>query len=157
HNEWGRRRPQPGSEPLSENDTMGVDAQRLQAVLTAALQARDPLQQATILDRECALDIELRQTVEGLLKTARKPAATVDPEPAPLERAQTALASTTALDPSADLTSPSMSTTSLDQRTGAEGRKEEDEPFSLAFLQPSTRPGSLGRLGHNEILEVLGR
>jgi serine/threonine protein kinase len=136
---------------------MGVDAQRLQAVLTAALQARDPLQQATILDRECALDIELRQTVEGLLKTARKPAATADPEPASLEGAQTVLASTMALDPSADLTSPSMSTTSLDQRTGAEGPKEEDEPFSLAFLQPSTRPGSLGRLGHNEILEILGK
>ena len=35
------------------------------------------------------------------------------------------------------------------------GDDEEDAP--LDFLQPSTKPGSLGRLGHYEVLEVLGR
>src|SRR5215468_9358637 len=28
---------------------------------------------------------------------------------------------------------------------------------SLSFLQPGTQPGSLGRLGHFEVLEVLGK
>jgi formylglycine-generating enzyme required for sulfatase activity len=32
-----------------------------------------------------------------------------------------------------------------------------DEPLSLAFLAPATRPEALGRLGHYEVLEVLGQ
>src|SRR5262249_38440479 len=32
---------------------------------------------------------------------------------------------------------------------------EEDE--GLGFLQPPSEPGSLGRLGHYEVLEVVGR
>src|SRR5262245_33095946 len=34
---------------------------------------------------------------------------------------------------------------------------EEDDPSGLDFLGPPTRPGALGRLGHYEVLEVLGR
>src|SRR5262249_41691189 len=34
---------------------------------------------------------------------------------------------------------------------------EEDDPSGLDFLGPPARPGSLGRLGHYEVLEVLGR
>jgi eukaryotic-like serine/threonine-protein kinase len=33
----------------------------------------------------------------------------------------------------------------------------EDGPDGLDFLEPSTKPGSLGRLGHYEVLEVVGR
>lgn len=33
----------------------------------------------------------------------------------------------------------------------------EERPEGLDFLAPSTRPGSLGRLGHYEVLEVVGR
>ena len=33
---------------------------------------------------------------------------------------------------------------------------EDESPLSLDFLQPSTQPESLGRLGHYEVLEVLG-
>ena len=45
-------------------------------------------------------------------------------------------------------------------RLNAEGKeafdgKEEEGP-DLSFLQPSTKPGSIGRLGHYEILRVLG-
>jgi serine/threonine protein kinase len=141
-----------------ENDTMAVDEERVQAVFRAALQANDPVQEAAILDRECASEPELRQSVEALLGAYRKPAAKLDPATAdPLEVAQTVLASTMAFDLSSDKTDSSVSITSLDQGAGPEGRKEEDEPLSLAFLQPSTRPGSLGRLGHNEVLEVLGK
>jgi hypothetical protein len=34
---------------------------------------------------------------------------------------------------------------------------EEDDPSGLDFLGPSAKPGSLGRLGHYEVLEVIGR
>ena len=32
----------------------------------------------------------------------------------------------------------------------------DDVESALSFLQPSEKPGSLGRLGHYEVLEVLG-
>src|SRR5262249_7204911 len=40
----------------------------------------------------------------------------------------------------------------------ADTAREEQAPFapSLRFLSPPTRPGSLGRVGHYEILEVIG-
>src|SRR5262249_24874804 len=33
----------------------------------------------------------------------------------------------------------------------------EDATATLDFLEPSTRPGALGRLGHYEVLEVIGQ
>src|SRR5262249_59161515 len=44
----------------------------------------------------------------------------------------------------------------LDQRAAGH-LAEEDDPSGLNFLEPSAKPGSLGRLGHYEVLEVLGR
>src|SRR5262245_9902573 len=46
------------------------------------------------------------------------------------------------------------------QRVGgtvAAAKKPDEEPGDLHFLQPSTRPDSLGRIGHYEVLQVLGR
>lgn len=37
------------------------------------------------------------------------------------------------------------------------GKSGDDEDGGLDFLEPATRPDSLGRLGHFEVLEVLGR
>ena len=34
---------------------------------------------------------------------------------------------------------------------------DDDDDLDLGFLKPSTKPGSLGRLGQYEILEVVGR
>ena len=39
----------------------------------------------------------------------------------------------------------------------ADEKKPGEEPDGLPFLQPSTRPDSLGRIGHYEVLQVLGR
>ena len=39
----------------------------------------------------------------------------------------------------------------------ADNKKTQDECDDLNFLSPSTRPDSLGRLGHYEMLQVLGR
>ncbi len=44
--------------------------------------------------------------------------------------------------------------------SGAAGRSEPEEgasPRDLDFLEPSQRPGALGRIGHYEVQEVLGR
>jgi len=136
---------------------MAVDPQRLEAVFTAALQAEDAVRQAAILDRECASDTELRQGVEALLRAYRKPATIVDPAVAsPLEAGQT-LVATTMAHPSADPSEPSGETTLQEEVTDPEGTKEDDPQLALQFLEPSKKPGSLGCLGHNEVLEVLGK
>ena len=57
---------------------MAVDAKRMQAVFMAAVEAEDPIHQAAILDRECASDMEMRQSVEALLRAYRGPATILD-------------------------------------------------------------------------------
>jgi eukaryotic-like serine/threonine-protein kinase len=46
----------------------------------------------------------------------------------------------------------------LVEQLGAEpGTTDDDENFGLDFLEPARRPDSLGRLGHFEVMEVLGQ
>ena len=42
-------------------------------------------------------------------------------------------------------------------KSAGEADDSDDEQFDLSFLQPSTKGGSIGRLGHYEILNVLGQ
>jgi serine/threonine protein kinase len=120
---------------------MAIDAERIQSVFRAALEAVDPVQQAAILDRECASDKEMRQHVEALLKAHREPSASDN---------------TVTLGPSTDQEERAVAAARKDQALPSNGPKEEERP-SLEFLQPSTKPGSLGQLGHYEVLEVLGQ
>jgi formylglycine-generating enzyme required for sulfatase activity/serine/threonine protein kinase/Leucine-rich repeat (LRR) protein len=41
--------------------------------------------------------------------------------------------------------------------TMTENSDDSDDEIPLGYLEPSTKPGSLGRLGHYEVLEVIGR
>src|SRR5262249_12593609 len=47
-------------------------------------------------------------------------------------------------------------TDSVLDRPAAE-RLADDDPGALDFLEPSAKPGALGRLGHYEVLEIAGR
>jgi hypothetical protein len=158
HNDVGRQSFYDWNERPCGNDSMAADARRVQAVFMAALQAEDPVRQAAILDRECGSDPELRQSVEALLKANRGPATILDPAmAAPLEAAATMLAQTTAFDPAADQNEFLGATPAPAPVAAPAGGNEDNEQPALAFLEPSTKPGSLGRLGHHEVLEVLGR
>jgi serine/threonine protein kinase/WD40 repeat protein len=119
---------------------MSVDAKRVQTVFLAAVEPGDPAQQAAFLDRECASDPELRRRVEALLQAHRDPASVLD-RPAVTPRQDRSW----------------METTDLGSFADCEGGKETLEPISLGFLEPSPQPGALGRIGHYEVLEVLGR
>jgi WD40 repeat protein len=105
---------------------MSVDAKRVQAVFLAAVEVDDPASQAALLDRECAGDAELRRRVEALLQAHR--------------------------DPASILVRPAVAGLG----TVAAGPKEALDRFDLAFLEPPTQAGSLGRLGQYEVLDVLG-
>jgi serine/threonine protein kinase len=93
---------------------------------------------AAYLAEACGNDEVLRKRLEGLLAASEKVGNFMaDPAGAPaIDPARTA-----ALPASAD--------------PGAKLTNSDDEP--LTFLTPSSRPDSLGRLGHYEVLQVLGR
>jgi serine/threonine protein kinase/WD40 repeat protein len=107
---------------------MPVDAKQVQAAFLAVVDA-DPAQQAAVLERECGADSELRRRVEALLIAHRDPASI-------LERPTVAPSLIADCDPSV---------------TQAQDR------IDLGFLAPATQPGALGRIGHYEVLEVIGR
>jgi WD40 repeat protein/serine/threonine protein kinase len=57
---------------------MSVDAQRVQAVFQAALEATDPAARVALVERECATDPELGRRVQALLKAYESPASILD-------------------------------------------------------------------------------
>jgi hypothetical protein len=107
-----------------------TDPARVQAVFLAAADLADPAARAAHLDRECAGDAGLRAGVEALLCCVDQPDSLLDAPIAPAAGGETQTLSATGADDVAD---------------------------ALAFLAPPGRPDSLGRLGHYEVLEVLGR
>jgi hypothetical protein len=147
----------PASAFLSENVVMAVDLKRVHAIFLAAVEAADPVDQAAILDRECASDAELRQRVEALLKQYAERASLLEPLDAdPSGVALSSSIRTIMFDPSADSQERSAPPEQGPVRAH-DGLHEKEEELTLEFLQPSTSPGSCGRLGHHEVLEVVGR
>jgi len=134
------------------------NASAVEAVLFAALEKPTAAERTAFLDSACAGDAELRRQVEKLLKAhanvgnfLQKPVVALPaaaPEPAD---------DTQALDAATDGPDarPPGGTGLYLARTEGGGAIDEENP--LAFLQLTTRPDSLGRLGHYEVLEVLGR
>src|SRR5262245_58452001 len=108
-----------------------------ETIFTTALEKSDPAERAAFLDEICGEDAVLRRRVEALLQShggagdfLRMPA---------VQRAVEAVE-----DPTPGQDTPA-------EAPGGDG----GDP--LAFLAPSDRPGSLGRLGHYEVLEVVGK
>jgi hypothetical protein len=137
---------------------MAVDAKRIGAIFRAVVHAADAVERAAILDRECASDAEMRRCVEALFRAYQEaPILGDQPAAAPLEFAPPSLDITTVVDPTADRKAPGAAVPEQDQPTRHQELDEYEQPPTLEFLEPSSEPGSLGRLGHHEVLEVLGR
>jgi len=102
----------------------------VRAVFDQALEIAAPAERRAYLDRACAGDAELRREVESLLAAHAGAGDFLD--------------------------RPAAADSSGETSTTAEPRDHDDQ-LVLDFLQPSSRPGALGRLGHYEILEILGR
>jgi eukaryotic-like serine/threonine-protein kinase len=99
------------------------------SIFLAALDKNTPDERASYLEEACAGDPVLRQQVEALLQSHQEAGSFLQ-RPALEEH------------PSATQTEPG-------------GGSDGDLP--LDFLDPSEQPGSCGRLGHYEVLDVIGR
>lgn len=117
-------------------------------VFLAVLDLTEPADRNAYLDRACGRDAEFRRQVEELLAAHFKSGDFLD-EPLGQQMA-------------AGLVTPvTGETVALTDRLGGVGVVDEKQPVEqlddLQFLQPSNRPGSLGRIGHYEVLKVLGK
>jgi serine/threonine protein kinase len=119
-------------------------------------QAREksPSERAAFLDSTCAGDVSLRRRVEVLLKAHENTGNFLD-RPV-LEKMSVEAISTLnrALGDQATAGSRSQPPGSSGEPSDPFGDEEE---LNLDFLKPAHTPGGLGRLGHYEVLAVVGR
>ena len=107
-----------------------------ETLFAAALEKATPDERSTFLDDACSGDPALRQRVEALLQSHE----------------QADFLKTPAVNrPAEELVGAATTGTEAHPTDG------DDAKASLGFLAPSEKPDSLGRLGHYEILEVIGR
>jgi hypothetical protein len=107
------------------------------SIFLEALDKEDPTERSTFLDTACAGDDELRQRVEALLKSHAE-AGNFLGKLAPQLLAEEL---------------PLPQTAEMQGETPANGQVNMD----LGFLTPSDKTDALGRLGHYDILDIIGR
>src|SRR6478672_7551248 len=110
-----------------------------QSIFNEALDRGDPAARSAYLDEACAGDLALRERVEALL-TSHAVADNFLGKLAPERIAE------------------ELKREQTDDET--QGENSEENKWSeedLGFLTPSDKPGALGRLGHYEVLEVVGQ
>src|SRR5262245_37291172 len=121
---------------------MAIDPKHVKEIFLEAAELADEAARAAYLDRTCGRDAGLRARVEALLRSH-------DPE-------GSFLGTPAAVVPDPDhgatqsLTGTPGPGVAAGQATGGGNSTSDDEP--LTFLAPPTRPDSLGRIGHYEVL-----
>lgn len=125
-----------------------------QTIFCVALEIDDPIERANYLTEVCGSDGELRRQVESLLAAHERSGEFLEaPAIGPFRKLP--------IDP--ESTSPHSEGYHPHADAAPGTGREETEPFDdvevsdLTFLQPSSEPGSLGRLGHYEVRGILGR
>jgi len=109
-----------------------------QSIFLAALDIADSGEREVYVNRTCGGDATLSQQVQSLLAAHLRSGDFLN-VPA-LEQLSS--------DSSVNKSSPAETSAEL---------QNANRDLTLAFLQPSTQPGSLGRLGHYEIREIIGQ
>jgi serine/threonine protein kinase len=113
-----------------------------ETIFLAALEQATPAARAAYLDVACAGDPALRERVEALLRSRADPDSFLD-RPAAERQAQRE--------------GEPNRTTDLPADRGPLADQPAAGDEAPAFLAPGREPGSLGRLDHYEVLEVIGR
>jgi serine/threonine protein kinase len=107
------------------------------SIFLEALEKEDPTARSAFLDTACAGDDTLRQRVEALLKSH-------------------ALAGSFLGKLAPERVAEELAAPSAGSETQGETRVD-NKAADLSFLTPTNKPGVLGRLGHYDILEVIGK
>ncbi|HEV3343588.1 MAG TPA: protein kinase, partial [Pirellulales bacterium] len=110
------------------------------AIFFEAVEKEGPAERAAYLDDACAGDPDLRRRIEALLQSHATVGDFLD-MPAAEQLAA----------------GPGMPADRGFSGAGLASPERSEASVPLDFLAPSRRPDSLGRLGHYEVLEVIGQ
>src|SRR5262245_25808646 len=113
-----------------------------ESIFATALE-KPPTEWAAYLAAVCGNDEALRKRLEGLLAASEK-----------VGNFMATPAAASGMDPAA---TQALSGLSDAARAGHASTATDADDESLTFLTPPQRPDSLGRIGHYEVLQVLGR
>jgi hypothetical protein len=133
---------------------------RLETIFSTALEKKTAEERTDYLDQACGAEAALRGQVERLLD-AHPHAMDFLAQPA-VDRRQfnshDAPEDLTSVSPTSDPEAiPRDRAHGTDMVETLDDERAEDVQSALSFLQPSEKPGSLGRLAHYEVMEVLGK
>jgi PAS domain S-box-containing protein len=127
-------------------------AAAVEILFFGALEKGNAAERAAYLDSACAGDAELRRQVEKMLKAHSKVGNFLTKPVGELLAAEREPSEATqAFDGSTDRPEPTL------ERTEGEESGNDDQADDLHFLSPSSHPDSLGRIGHYEALQILGK
>lgn len=116
-----------------------------ETIFAVVLEKPDPTERAAYLASACAGDPEQRKRIEGLLAAIEKAGGFLErPAVGPPSLGPTRIGRIAGSE-------------SVDGTTQAQNEVMSDPDDPLGFLMPPQRPDSIGRIGHYEVLEVLGR
>lgn len=110
-------------------------------VFLAALDLPDATARTAYLDKACGVDSEFRRQVEALLASHFRSGEFLDVPAAEQIKA----------------VSNRDDTVTVQGDSESAKKTSDEESEGLEFLTPSTRPDSLGRIGHYEVLQILGK
>src|SRR5438132_3846621 len=110
-------------------------------IFLAVLDLPDPAARAAYLDAACGGDANRRARVEALIRSH--------------DAAGSFLAEPAVAAPEPDRATRTLSPDAGDSTPTADTSSPPDE--ALGFLSPPRRPDSLGRIGHYEVLQIIGK
>jgi len=128
-----------------------------ETLFAEAIAIESPEKRKQFLDQACGENLKLRKSVEELLHLADNAGSFL--KHPPVEAAADALK---AIGPTLDCSDGSTYDDEVEADFSGQFEMRQhpqnpDDEISLDFLEPATREDSLGRLGHYEVLEVIGR
>ncbi len=115
-------------------------------IFEQAIEISDEPQREAFLAEICGANIELRNRIDGLLQSHQADEFLDTPVLEQLDQLKSL---------ECDATMQSIARTTCDESDIAS--QNDDESLDLSYLSPAQQAGSLGRLGHYEIIQVLGR
>ena len=123
----------------NRSDTSAVElAVNERDIFHAAMELSDPAERSAYLEKACAGDATLKQHVEGMLQVCPALGKFLEA-------------------PAADLETLARTPEQVPSDRGEGDVAADEETNDLHFLQPASRADSLGRIGHYEVLEVVGK
>ncbi len=140
----GGKLPAASADPFTNPNKCRWPTMNERALFEAAVEIADPAARQAFLDQACADNFDLRARVETLLQSYDSAGSFLE---VPLVNK-----------PITDLDLGGERTVEFTgQSDSASDGDIDEDSMSLSFLQTSSKPGSIGKLAHYEVLNVIGQ